>query len=129
MANSFLRGCGNIARITSAAPIDPDIAELYETFLGAAITEEIHSLVVYIAYFHGHISMVLHNRYAYRICFDSSPLTPYPLLCSRYGFASIHALARLITYLSVSSLVLNRSANPPIVCERRRPSLHHVIFT
>jgi hypothetical protein len=76
MAINFLRGCGNIDGNKSASPTDRDLAELYETFLGAAITDEILSLVAYIAYFPGHISMVLHNHSAYRIPFDSSPLTP-----------------------------------------------------
>jgi len=78
MAKSFLRGCGNINGKKSASPNDPDLAEPYETFLGAAITDEILSLVDYIAYFLGHISMVLHNQSAYRMRLDSSPLTPYP---------------------------------------------------
>ena len=74
MANSFLRGCGNIDGNKSASPTDRDLAELYETVLGAAITDENLSSVAYIAYFPGHISMAWHNCTAYRIRCDSTPL-------------------------------------------------------
>ena len=64
MANSFLRGRENIDGNKSAWPTGPDLAGLPESFLRAAITDEILSLVAYIAYLPGHISMVLHNRSA-----------------------------------------------------------------
>jgi hypothetical protein len=78
MTINFLRECGNIDGNKSASPTDPDSVELYETFLGAAITDKILSLIAYIAYFPGHNSMVLHNHSAYRMPFDSSLFTCYP---------------------------------------------------
>src|SRR6266850_8582166 len=59
--------------------------------------------------------------------FTLSRLMPLTSRFENHGFASIQALARLMTNFSASVLVLNRSDKPLMLCERRWPSSFQLI--